>query len=330
MTINKEFLDRDTNIKAKIICDSIHEGKRITTFELEYHRFIHAELLTHRMFSRNCSSSRAIPLKRMLETTENNLAVPIYYGANKQGMQATEEIEQVDKAKELWQEAFKSASSYAVKLGELGLHKQIPNRLVEPFQIIKVVVTSTDFENFFNLRIHKDAQPEILILANKMYEAYIASEPLELDLDEYHLPYIERERLEDGILSYYTVDVDNSDSETNGYEYKNTLSSEEAVTLSVASCAAVSYRTDSMTFDKAVKIFTMLLKADVAHGSPLEHIAKPMQDQAYLPEWEEGITHVDKWGNYFSGNLKGWIQFRQLVEGHVCNEFDYAERMKSF
>ena len=129
MTINKDFLERDTNIKAKIICDSIHEGKRITTFELEYHRFIHAELLTHRMFSRNCSSSRAIPLKRMLETTENNLAIPIYYGANKQGMQATEEIEQVGKAKKLWHDAFKSASSYAVKLGDLGLHKQIPNPL---------------------------------------------------------------------------------------------------------------------------------------------------------------------------------------------------------
>ena len=182
-----------------------------------------------------------------------------------------------------------------------------------------MVVTSTDFENFFNLRIHKDAQPEILVLANKMYEAYVASEPLELNLDEYHLPYIERERLEDGSLSYYTVDVDTSDSETNGYEYKSLLNAEDAVTLSVASCAAVSYRTESMTFEKAVKIFDMLLKADVAHGSPLEHIAKPMRDQTSLSKWDEGTTHIDKWGNYFSGNLKGWIQYRKLWEREMHN-----------
>ena len=99
MSINKEFLQRDSNIVAKIVADSISEsGKRITTFELEYPRYIHAELLTHRMLSKNCSSSRAIPIEKMLGYIENNMALPVYLGRNKSGMQAVEEMEDKDKA----------------------------------------------------------------------------------------------------------------------------------------------------------------------------------------------------------------------------------------
>ena len=107
MSINKEFLQRDSNITSKVICDSISEtGKRITTFELEYNRYIHAELLTHRMLSKNCSSSRAIPIEKMLGYIENNMAVPVYLGRNKSGMQDVDEIEDKDPALRFWKNSF--------------------------------------------------------------------------------------------------------------------------------------------------------------------------------------------------------------------------------
>jgi thymidylate synthase ThyX len=80
-------------ISAKIIADSISEseyGDRITTFELEYPRFIHGELMTHRLFSRNAASSRAIPINKMMDQVLTAPAMPVEWGLNKSGMQAEE------------------------------------------------------------------------------------------------------------------------------------------------------------------------------------------------------------------------------------------------
>ena len=97
MSLDKKFFNRDTNISAKVICDSINEqGVRLTTFEIEYPRFILAELNTHRQLSRNSSSSRAIPIKKMLSTVDDNMAVPVYWGNAKSGMQADGEVNEDD------------------------------------------------------------------------------------------------------------------------------------------------------------------------------------------------------------------------------------------
>ena len=340
MSINREFLQRDSNITAKIICDSISEsGKRITTFELEYPRYIHCELLTHRMLSKNCSSSRAIPIEKMLGYIENNMAVPVYLGRNKSGMQAVEEIEDKDKALSVWRDSFYQVEDSVNKLLDLKVHKQIANRLTEPYQMMKVVVTATEWDNFFNLRIDKNAQPELVLLADKMFNAMQGSTPKTLKAGQWHLPYVEIEN--DGYSNsheYFIYDEDKSNSETNGYMYKTPLLLEDAIKISVASCAAVSYRTENMTLAKADKIFDMLINAENLHSSPFEHVAMPMRlpemkyiaMEKFVSGWDDGVTHMRRDGNMCSGNFTGWIQYRHLLNNNTCNNFDYNNRMKSF
>ena len=339
MSINKEFLQRDSNITAKVICDSISEtGKRITTFELEYNRYIHAELLTHRMLSKNCSSSRAIPIQKMLGYIENNMALPVYLGRNKSGMQAVEEIEYKDEAVSIWKDSFYQVEDSINKLLDLKVHKQIANRLTEPYQMMKVVVTATDWDNFFNLRIDKDAQPELVMLADKMFNAMQDSKPKMLKAGQWHLPYVDSiESDEKPIVSsrdndqyYFLTDNDGNNL--------GEIFLEDAIKISVASCAAVSYRTENMTLDKADKIFGMLINAETLHSSPFEHIAKPLivceEDYENVSHitgtWEDGITHMKRSGELCSGNFTGWIQYRHLLDNNTCNNFDYNNRMKSF
>ena len=339
MSINKEFLQRDSNITAKVICDSINEtGKRITTFELEYPRYIHCELLTHRMLSKNCSSSRAIPIEKMLGYIENNMALPVYLGRNKSGMQAVEEIEDKESALRFWKDSFVWVKSTVNVLTELGLHKQIANRLTEPYQMMKVVVTATEWDNFFNLRIDKDAQPELVMLADKMFNAMQGSTPKTLKAGQWHLPYVDSiESDEKPVVSsrdndqyYFLTDNDGNNL---GEIYL-----EDAIKISVASCAAVSYRTENMTLAKADKIFDMLINAENLHSSPFEHVAKPthytnkgmMVNEQSPVTWEDGITHMKRSGELCSGNFTGWIQYRHLLDNNTCNNFDYNNRMKSF
>ena len=153
-------------ISAKVIQDSISEaGIRICTMELIYPRFIHSEFMTHRVFSRNAASSRAIPIEKMIETIENNPAMPIHWGKNQAGMQAKEELDthELWQAQQIWLSAAKDAIAHSRNMANLGVHKQITNRITEPFQWMKVVVTATDWENFFWLRDHcYSADTEVL------------------------------------------------------------------------------------------------------------------------------------------------------------------------
>ena len=342
MTINKEFLQRDSNITAKVICDSVSEsGKRITTFELEYPRYIHCELMTHRMLSKNCSSSRAIPIEKMLGYIENNMAVPVYLGRNKSGMQAVEEIEDKDEAVSIWKSGYKEVKSVVGALTKLGLHKQIANRLTEPYQMMKVVVTATEWDNFFNLRIDKDAQPELVMLADKMFNAMQGSTPKTLKEGQWHLPYVDS-------IEYTEADGGYGEYEDNQWYHieGNGISLSDAIRISVASCAAVSYRTENMTLAKADKIFDMLINAETLHSSPFEHVAKPIVDEDLYsvnytnPDLKtrvkntlsaaKGMTHINSKGEFCSGNFTGWIQYRHLLNNNTCNNFDYNNRMKSF
>lgn len=336
MTLKLDFFDRPTNITAKVICDSISEqGIRITTLECEYPRFIHSEMMTHRMLSKNSSSSRAIPVQKMFDQIKGNTATPLYWGVNKSGMQASEELDKADSywANVQWKYFRNDAIENANTLIKYGnVHKQTVNRLTEPFQMMKVVITATDWDNFFNLRLHPSAQPEILMLAYKMYKAMEESKPVELKAGEWHLPYVVTTRDNVGELMY----VD-SYKETKYVEY----SLEQAIKISAASCASVSYRTEGMTLEKADKIFDMLINAEVVHSSPFEHIATPIKPKynklGYVREncneyqsWQEGITHMNKQGELSSGNLRGWVQYRHLLPSNTCWKFDYNERMKMF
>ena len=317
-------------IKAKIITDSIskHTGQRITTFELDYNRYIHGELMTHRVFSRNSSSSRAIPIQTMINHIKATTAMPIHWGKNQSGMQAREEIVNKGYAKNYWLGARDSAIEHAKLLSQLGLHKQIVNRILEPYQMMKVVVTATSFDNWFNLRLHEDAQPEIHELAKVMYEALALSEPVELSHGEWHLPYIERQRDEEGELKYFVYNQDEDpSSEAYGHQYYVPLTLEQAQKISCSCAAQVSYRKSDTSIEKAIAIYDKLVNSSPVHASAFEHCATPTTGAYFeygmvdFSTLDKGVTHVNINMEACSGNFTNWIQYRQLIPNHDCKEF---------
>ena len=272
-----------TTITAKVIEDSIAEnGVRLTTLQLCYPRFIHAEFMTHRVFSRNASSSRAIPVAKMIEQVRNDPAMPIHWGKNQAGMQANEELAPMaqEGARQLWMQAARDAASVAQVMADVGLHKQVANRILEPYQYMHVIVTATEWENFFELRNHPDAQPEIHALAKVMHFALAESRPVQRQENDWHLPYVTRaERV----------------------AFNNDL--DLLLKLSAARCARVSYLThDGQTpsVEKDVALYDRLVGSKPLHASPIEHQATP------LPE-------ADMW----SGNFRGWLQNRKIVENAI-------------
>jgi len=289
-------------ITAKIIADSISsDGIRMTTMEIEYPRFILAELNTHRMLSKNSASSRAIPVAAMHDHIRENTAAPVYWGKNQPGMKAKEELQGSDKswAAYLWTQARDAALDVARQLNDLGSHKQITNRITEPFMIMKTVISGTEWRNFFWLRDHHDAQPEIHELASKMFNAYDASTPNELQPGEWHLPYVGTARyVPTGELQYFHGEFDQ-------------ISLEDAKVVSASCCAQVSYRKQDDSLEKAHKIYKQLIESEPAHASPVEHQATPMKRPHSFAD--EGTTHVDRNEQAWSGNLRGWTQFRKLI-----------------
>lgn len=298
-------------MKATIIADSIsaYTNQRITTFELEYPRFIHAELMTHRQFSRNSASSRAIPITKMIELVNDNPAIPIYWGLNQSGMQAQDKESDKAESISVWLEARNSAIKYAKELQALGLHKQIVNRVLEPFQMIKVLVTATDFDNFFNLRLHTDAQPEIRHLAELMYKAMKESVPETLYAGEWHTPYVNHTRHTiSGILKYFIWDKDGN------VQY---LSLDEAIKISCSCSAQISYRKNDISLEKALSIYDKLVSSNPVHASAFEHCATPID----IKTTDDGITYFDVNDVPYSGNFRNWVQYRQLIPNHDCKSF---------
>ena len=264
-------------IEAKVISDSVNKfDDRIVTLQLKYHRYIHAEVMTHRMFSRSASSSRAIPIKTIIAEVWNNPATPLHWGKNISGMQAKDELIglKLILAKLIWKLSSKFACIFAYCLYGLGLHKQIGNRILEPFSFINVILTATEFDNFFMLRIHPDAQPEIQELATKMKKAIDSSSPTLLTQSEWHMPYItpkEKELYPESVL----------------------------LKCSTARCARVSYSNhDGSEPDvvRDIELHERLVGSIPLHASPAEHQASP------------GYSSV------FYDNFKGWVQYRRKVE----------------
>ena len=333
MSLDLSFFERPTNISAKVICDSISEsGVRLTTFEVEAPRIILAEINTHNAISKNCSSTRAITLVKAIQQVEENGFTPLYWGEKKTGMSADREIENNSLANLSWHQAKWNAINSVKTLDEQKLHKQITGRLLEPFQMVKQVLTATDFDNFFNLRIHPTSQPEILMLAYKMYNALQESEPFELKSGEYHLPYVDRWRNEDGELHYSTE---------NEYGDNVWLDLDSAIKISGSCVAQTSYRNTDMSLDKAENIFDRLIQADVLHASVFEHLGTPIKPKyneldcvrvncSESESWEEGITHRNRQGELCSGNLRNWISYRHLLKNNTCWAFNFEERMELF
>lgn len=301
--------EHPSGIKAKVIAHSTSNETQLVTFELEYPRFIHSEFMTHRMLSKNSASSRAIPIATMHDHILRNPQRPVHWGKNQPGMSAKEEVgaSTRDAAILVWDAAMTQAISHARVLSDMGLHKQVANRLTEPFMQMKVVCSGTEWANFFHLRNHEDADPTIHALAKTMWEALDQSLPLYLNPGEWHLPYIDVKPEENQSVRYY-VNEQEIDLET-------------AKMISASCCAQVSYRKEDTSVDKAKMIFDKLINSKPVHASPVEHQATPMDADIicpFIPEtWQEGITHVSANGDMWSGNFRSWIQHRQLIKDHV-------------
>lgn len=305
-------------ISAKVIAHSksaVNE-KEIITFELEFPRIILAEFNTHNALSKNSSSSRAIPVSKMLEQVRTSPAMPVRFGKANKGMQDAGEHKELIGAgytpEEWWRLAALSASKFAEAYDEAGYAKQICNRLIEPFQQMKVVMTATELNNFIWLRDHPAADPTIEALAKAIKKAKEESYPIVLEPGTWHTPYYG-----DG---YWDSDC------------RDNL--QNALAISSSCCAQVSFRSLDDTLEKAHGVVEKLnLKGEQpnepVHASPTEHQATPiaeLEDEwgislinhpGFAKSWQEGVTHVDREGNFWSGNLCGWIQHRQLIPNNV-------------
>lgn len=277
---------------VKIIADSCNKyGARLTTIETEYPLFIHAQVMTHRVFSRNAQSSRAVPTAKLLEIlSENNVVLD--FAKNQAGMEAGELLndkEMVD-ARRTWKDAKTTAIVTAKALNKIGVHKQWVNRLLMPFMNIKVIITATEWDNFFKLRLGHDAQPEIQELARLIKESMDKSKPQLLEKDDWHLPYV--------------TDAD----------YIATTDVTVLRIISAARCSRVSY----MNHDKSnPNIDADISQADSlwsnGHFSPFEHQATIVKQELDTnTKWEKGITHMTKNGQLWSANFRGFIQSRVL------------------
>lgn len=286
-------------VSAEVVADSIGpQGKRIVTLEVNLHRFVLAELEKHRVLSMSAQSSRAVPIEKYINLVDTNPAMPLYWGKKQRGMVADEQhnapviLGGISMSRE---EAWLAMSQFNIEGAEAfdkaGYHKQVINRALETWLWQKAVLTATEWDNFFKLRLHKNAQPEIRVLAEKIKEAMDASQPKFLLPGEWHLPYADR------------------------MEWNWSL--ENQIKYSAAKCASISYRTESLTLPKALEIFQTLVEDDPQHSVPLEHQATPMStvDAGLI----HGVTH---WKNTpsgvmsipCSGNFEQWVQYRQLHE----------------
>lgn len=233
-------------------------------------------------------------------------------------------------AKYLWKKAANFAANIAEALTKVGLHKQATNRILEPFQTMKTVMTATCMDNFFWLRNHEDAQPEIRELARLMWEALQNSTPNKLEPGDWHVPYY-NEGYTTGVWRK-TVNTDKSEAG---------VRLQDALAISSSCCAQVSYRKLDDTLEKAQMVYKRLVDSEPVHASPFEHQATPMLETVYevndfmcatagindphdLGSWQRGITHVDRSYNFWSGNFIGWIQHRQLIPNNVCMKYEVS------
>lgn len=300
-------------ITAKVICDSINaQGNRLTTFELRYPKFIHSEFMTHRMFSRNASSSRAIPTERLIEEVRDSKlrAEPVFWGKNQKGMQAAEELagDALQDVQNAWEDAALAAADFAYEMTKAGAHKQIVNRLLEPFSHINVVCSATEYMNFFGLRLDKAAQPEARALAEAMWRAYGENDPVPLSAGEWHYPYVDEE----------TREVADKWCSEHGYEFVNTL-----IKVSVARCARVSYRSFETgrrsTIAEDLVLYDRLMGAQPLHASPAEHQATPDSQTVSARLSENAGSSQLRWDHPEQhGNFRGWKQYRKMLPGESC------------
>lgn len=305
--------------KAEVLLDSIAPcGVRLTTGVLTYPRFVHSELLTHRALSRSSASSRAIPLAKMLRQVEEDPVIPIRWGSEAKGMQQGAELSLGDthNCQRDWLMARDDAVAWARAMSSRGLHKSLCNRIVEPWMWIMVIVTGTDWQNFFRLRCHEDAEPHIAKIAYMWREAMLASNPLPRETGEWHRPYVtgvDEEKLREEMSAAF----DSSDKCFDGFPISQiacdkglagdsgALIEEFMCAVSAARVARVSYLTHDGIRDwrKDLELASKLRRGSgFGHWAPTEHVAQAMSEVKT------------------SGNFRGWWQYRKTFQNECAPE----------
>lgn len=288
---------------AEIICDSIGiNGVRLTTFLVEEWRGIHAEHLKHRTQSLSVSSSRAIPFKTQLKSVVDEPFFPIAYQKKHKGMQGTEYLKGIElkAAETAWRVAVDHAIMDSHRLDELGVTKQLCNRVLETYSFSRCVVTATEWNNFFTLRTGESAEIHINDLAVKMKSAMRESRPTFLNPGAYHLPFItQAERLDNRV--------------------------EQQIQISAARCARTSYgKNIGKSIDDELILGASLLKD--RHLVPFEHQAKALPDLRGVDSLSTARTitannrglefrlNSDGEASWWSGNFRGWVQHRKCIK----------------
>jgi thymidylate synthase ThyX len=283
-------------IQAKVVADSIYKGKRITSFVVTMPRIVLAELNTHRVLSRNSASSRAIPFSKMIEAVKTKPFIPIAWMKDHPGMQGNEFFTDETEIKILEETYLKgrdAAVATAEALSGLGLTKQIVNRGLEAYMWHTVIITATEFGNYFALRAHEAAEIHIQKLAYVMLDEMNQSTPKELQPGEWHVPFGDK-------MIFNIADVarwwDGGTGEK-GLPTDEFIQSLK-VKVATARCARVSYTVVGEegkpdNYGNDIKLHDRLLS--MGHLSPFEHCAQ--------------ATDNDEW----SGNFKGWIQYRKTL-----------------
>lgn len=286
----QQLQDKSTaTFSAKVLADSVNPwGDRLTTFELVFPRMLLPELNTHRVFSRNTASSRAIPVEKTIEAVYDNPFIPFHWGKNQSGMQAFAEIadERKPACRYEWLARAQDAAHSATYLSQHEVHKQIANRLLEPFMFTTVVLSTTSFAQFEKLRNNEMAEPHFQHLAKLMVSARSESLPEALKPGEWHLPLI------------YDED-------------RSKLNLDDLKRVSTARCAAVSYvrHNEVKDYEKDFVLYERLTTG--GHWSPTEHLATPLTNQE------------DNWRAFMS-NFVGWKQHRKEFETEFVPDEPYT------
>ena len=339
-------------IEAKIVADSISpQGHRITSFILTYPRFIHSELMTHRMFSRNSASSRAIPFEKMVKMVEEDPFIPIAWQKDHKGMQGNDYIKTVDGlyvVTKYWLEARDRAVKAASDLHSCYITKQLCNRLLEPFMWHTTLVTASEFDNFFELRCPKlyhaatgltynslkdwnnvdneiqwnglscqhpentsGAEIHIQALAESMWDAMNESIPTELKKGEWHIPFCDN--IDEQLLSQTVTEL-YPDWFNHQLSFTKNIEIYK-IKISIARAARLSYMTfdGEINYKKDLELYNRLLASK--HMSPFEHCAKAMSDDEYYKFFKGEVKDPKSYsGNGWCNNFRGWIQYRYLIE----------------
>lgn len=287
--------------KAKVLADSVSEpgNVRLTTLEVTFPRMVLSEFNTHRVFSRNSASSRAIPIEKQIKKVLENPFVPEEFGKNQKGMQSEDVLDEASQqsAHEAWMLGMHRAVDTAEMLADSEVHKQWANRVLEPYMWHTALVTSTEWDNFFKLRISYEAQPEIRKIAKMMQRAINNSRPRGVKYGDWHLPLLD------------DADIDEIKANIDTYDLGHQRDVNHVMRMvSAGRCARVSYLTHDGKRDLVQDITLGQRLVKNGHMSPFEHVATP----AYYPNESTGC------------NFKGWRQFRKHFErgDHVIPGLD--------